>query len=201
MGKSFCKVENKWCKFLKRGVCGYCKETLDSVPRCPRLTEIETVRLSDVLKEVKFEDVFEWLIYWFPDQESSKEGYESVFNSLLERKPKKHDLNDLFICVERLKDDFDPDDKDSDKEYLNVCGVKVVGNDNTRYGIEFCSWDSWVSMFITDNSFKRLSKEEIVAGCLYEMTFFGFTEEKVKDKEEQLVNSIEECKSKLKNEK
>ena len=112
MGKSFCKVENKWCKFLKRGVCGYCKETLDSVPRCPRLTEIETVRLSDVLKEVKFEDVFEWLIYWFPDQESSKEGYESVFNSLLERKPKKHDLNDLFICVERLKDDFDPDDKD-----------------------------------------------------------------------------------------
>lgn len=185
-GKNFCKVEQKWCKFLKRGVCIKTNSILSEVNRCPRVAEIETVRLSKILTEVKFEDVFSKLIYWFPDQEKCKEGYNRVFNELLTKKPKKHNLNDLFIMVRK--------ETDNGVEYSIVSGIRP--NDKIYYALEFCSWEDWVSMFITQDTLDNLSNEEIVAGCLYEMTFFGFTEESPGKAEERIVNSIEECKKK-----
>ena len=190
MGKSFCKIENKWCKYCKRGTCNLS----DNVSRCPRLSEIETIRLADVLKDVEFENVFDRLIYWFSDQEKSKEGYRRVFNSLLTMKPKKHNLDDLFISITKTKDDLDPDD---DREYINVSGVKVIGNDDKFYGIEFVPWNDWISMFITNETLNTLTKDDIVAGCLFEMTFFGFNEDKVQSEMDRICNSIEKAKNEL----
>lgn len=189
MGKNFCKVENKWCKFLRHDVCEFtnAKTNICDVSRCPRLAAIETTRLSTLLQEVKFEDVFKELTYWFTDQEKSKEGYRDVFNKLLAMKPKKHNLSDLFINIEVVNED--------DGNWLNVDGVNVIGNDHKTYGIEFLKWEDWVSMFITTPTLQRLPKETIVAGCLYEMTFFGFEQESVQGYKEKLINSIEEVKS------
>lgn len=191
MGKSFCKIEKKWCKFLKHNICLYCTKNIFDINRCPRLFEIETIRLATILQEVTFEDVFKCLIRYFTDQEVNKDAYLSVFNTLLEKKPKKHNLDDLFICVEKSKDDFSNDDR----EYLNTYGINVINHTNIRYGLEFCEWIDWISMFITKETLKTLSKEEIVASCLYEMTFFGFCEEKVKDEKQTMINRFEDLKS------
>ena len=187
MGKLFCKVEDKWCKFLKRGNCTYCNKVLDTVSRCPRLIEIETTRLYDLLKTVKFENVFAALCRWFPNQgqENCTEGYKEVMDNLLSKTPRKHDLDDMFITIDKVLED--------DKEYLDVLGLDHLRN--KKYAIEFVPWIDWISMFITQETLDSLSSEEIVAGCLYEMTFNGFSEEDVSDKKEKLVNTIKEITS------
>jgi hypothetical protein len=94
---------------------------------------------------------------------------------------------------------FHVEEEDDGTEWLNVTGVNV--NTRQHYGIEFCKWSDWVSMFITQETLDAFSKEDIVAACLYEMTFFGFTEKNVMDEKDKLEKSVEEAKEALKNEK
>jgi hypothetical protein len=150
--------------------------------------EIETTTLLELLKQVDFDDVFKSLTRWFNDQESNESGYRDVFNTLLEKTPRKHRLDDLFINIEKIKED--------DSTWLNVSGINIAKKDNITYGIEFEPWNEWVSMYITQNTLDTLTKEEIVAACLYEMTFFGFTDEKVQDERNRLIESVEETKRK-----
>lgn len=190
MGKNFCNVEKKWCKFLQRGICKVANTEVENIAKCPRIAAIETTTLYTLLREVKFEDVFERLCTYFSGQRESKEGYESVFNTLLKKKCKKHRLNDLFINVTLYKED-------DGRKYLDVDGVDFKKPD-IRYGIEFCKWSDWVSMFITNETLNSLSKEDIVAGCLYEMTFFGFTESGVMEEKNKMEKGIEEAKKEFK---
>lgn len=188
MGKKFCKIENKWCKFLKHNdTCNVAKCPLADITKCPRVAEIETTTLSSILKDVEFEQVFERLCKWYPREERSKSGYESVFNTLLTLTPKKsHNLNDTFIAAELTQYPLD------DGPCLDIYGTKPK-NDSVRYGMEFCPWVDWVSMFITQESLDNFSKEDIVAGCLYEMTFFGFTEENISNELKKMEDGYREA--------
>lgn len=185
MGKNFCNIGGKWCKFLKHnGTCDVTKCPVAEISKCPRIADIETKQLSELINDTNFGDVFASMVKWFPDQEKSKDGYEDVFNKLKTMKPNSmHNLSSLFI-------DIDIDDE----KYLDVHGVRVYGTDKKYYGIEFTKWNDFISMFITKETLDRLTKEDIVAGCMYEMTFFGFTEEDVSEMENKLVKSIEELK-------
>lgn len=65
MSKKFCKVDKKWCKFLKRGICNFCNTKLMFVNRCPRLKLIETTRLYELIKVVNFSSVFTCIYNWY----------------------------------------------------------------------------------------------------------------------------------------
>ena len=77
----------------------------------------------------------------------------------------------------------------------------MINKNHIRYGIEFEPWIDWVSMFITQSSLDTFTKEDIVGACLYEMTFFGFTENNVQNEKQKLIDSVNECKEQLKNNK
>jgi hypothetical protein len=53
-------------------------------------------------------------------------------------------------------------------------------------------------MFIDRETLDSLSKEDIVAGCLFELTFDGFTEGKVIEAKDNLFKTFEEIKNKTK---
>jgi hypothetical protein len=159
---------------------------LADITKCPRVAEIETTTLASILKDVEFEPVFEHLCKWYPGEERKKSSYESVFNMLLTLTPKKsHNLNDLFITAQLTQYPL------NDDSCLDIYGTKPK-NDSARYGMEFCPWVDWVSMFITQESLDNFSKEDIVAGCLYEMTFFGFTEENVSNELKKMEDRFSE---------
>lgn len=183
MGKNFCRIEYKWCKYLKRGNCTYVNSNIDCINRCPRIAEIETVRLADLLKEVSFDNAFNSICKWFINQEQNKNGYKEVYDKLLLMTPKKHNLNDLFIDVDLVEEDG--------KNWIDVSGKDL--KKNTRYGIEFCEWIDWISMFITKDSFDKFSKEDIVGACMWEMTFYGFNENNVKSFHDKMISSLEEA--------
>lgn len=190
MHKNYCKIEHKWCKYNKKGLCNYCNEKLASISRCPRLTEIETVRFYDLLKKVTFNEVFASITKWFTGQEKSIEGYRNVFNTLLAMTPKKHNLTDLFLNVEKVIED-------DGEEWLNIDGITF--DKKNHYGIEFEPWIDWISMFITQETLDSFSPEEIVGAAMWEMTFFGFTENHINDERQKLIDSAKECKEYLNN--
>lgn len=191
MGKKFCSCGNKWCKLLQKGICkaNEINTSIENLTKCPRIAAIETITLYQLIREIKFDDAFDRLCYYFPDQENSKEGYENAFKELLNKKMHKmRNLNDLFICVE--KGEYDG------HEFLDTYGKML--HSNKRYGIEFCKWSDWVSMFIDRETLNSLNKEDIVAGCLFELTFDGFTESKVIEAKNNLSKTFEEMKNKIK---
>ena len=188
MGKKFCKIGSKWCKFCRHGNCDFSKTPTESLANCPRIEAIKTVQLADLLTQVSFELVFKSLISYFPDQESSKEGYQEVFEYLKTLTPKPiNNLKDLFITVNVVEE--------YGKNYLDVFGTRVIGNTKSKYGIEFEPWKNWVSMYIAKDTLNNFKIEDIVAGCLYELTFFGFNEQGIQNKLQDLKDSIEECKN------
>lgn len=189
MGKFYCDVEKKWCKLLRKGVCKVANTQLENLNRCPRITAIETTTLYDLIRMVNFDDVYARIVYYFPNEDNNREGYESAFNELLSKKQNKHNLNDLFILVE-------VETEEGVGEYLYTHGINK--KTNITYGIEFCPWAEWVTLFIDQNTLDNLSNEDIVAGCLYEMTFFGFSEKKVIQTRDDMYKDIKEAKNKNK---
>lgn len=171
MSKKFCKVDKKWCKFLKRGVCSFCNNRLIYVNRCPRLRLIETTRLYELMKVVNFSSVFTCIYNWYEDQRRNSKRYYYVFYKCLLMRPRKHNLTDLFINIELFED--------CSKKVPSAYGVKIINRDNIRYSLEFNKWNNWISMFITKETLDNFSPEEIVASCLYEMTFYGFDEDTI----------------------
>ena len=188
MGKFYCTVEGKWCKLLRKNKCKVTGLELDDIDRCPRVKSIETVRFSDLLREVDFDNVYKRLVKWFPDQTDRLEQFRSVYEDLIERKPGIHHLDDFFIEVTEWKD--------GSCSTLDISGKKPNGK--IRYGIEFYPWDDWVSMFITQDTLDKLSKEDIVAGCLYEMTYFGWTDEMVMERKRRMTMEFKEMKEEQK---
>lgn len=74
--------------------------------------------------------------------------------------------------------------KNDNAEYVNVSGRYNNPEDNTNghtnsLAIEFTAWNEWQGMDIDKKSLQNFSELEIIAHCLYEMTFVGFEEEEI----------------------
>lgn len=205
MSKNYCKIAQKWCKFLDKNMnCNYVNrscpknlknKSIDKLRSCPRLAEIETVRFSQLLHYASFDIVFETLLKWYPDQKENKEGYEKVFDYLLTLKPKPHKIGDLYISVEKWEDNGETG--------LDVTGVDIRYPEDKRpsYAIEFMPWIDWISMFIDDNTMKNIPGYDIVAACLYEMTWFGFEEKDIQNRKDKMISSVQKSIEDLKEKK
>ena len=148
----------------------------------------ETRRFSEILKKTIFTDVFKTLCFWYKNQEINKEGYLEVYNKLLLMTPWEHDPDDLIIVIEkRLWDGKD--------EYPSTLGIDPRDKDGIKYGLELIPWNEVVSLFVSENTMSSLKPEEIVAAVLYEITFYGFTEEDIKEFKNKLEEDIDEEKS------
>ena len=61
-----------------------------------------------------------------------------------------------------------------------------IGNQEVSYGIEFADWKKWLGMGIDLGSISNYSETDIIAHCLWEMTFYGYTQEAIKEQSVQL---------------
>jgi hypothetical protein len=191
MSKFYCERGHKWCKFChnikkskteKIPVCTYCQKEIENTDKCPRLAEIETVRFSEMIRNIDFDKAFAHLINWWPDQEPARGKYLEVFNKLCKMKPNWHKLGDLMIAVD--KEYWDG------KIYPNVSGR--YPNIDQNFGIEFIPWIEWVSMYFTEETLASFTCEEIIGACLWEMTFNGFDENTIRGTLTKMRNNIEE---------
>lgn len=128
------------------------------------------------------------LINLYPDEKKNISAYEDVFSKLLIM---PESASDMVIILDKV-----PDPVSANGYGISVLGVK---KDNPKpehpltslYAIEFESWDKWLSMEIDTNATREFSEPEIIAHCLWEMTFAGFDENKIQGKLNKLTETAE----------
>ena len=123
-----------------------------------------------------WEEVGPVLVSLYPGQKSSLVGYEKVLAQLRTIEPIS---SDWHIVVEWVEDWFDG------KPYVHVCGRKR--GDDQNWALDFTDWAEWLGMEIAPPSFETFTGIEVLAHCLYEMTWFGFTLEDVAEADRALA--------------
>lgn len=129
------------------------------------------------------------LLKLYPGEEVNRFAYLDVFEELLYMNPEDSEIE---IVVELQKDVFDGE------EYVDVSGRhKNPKSEEEEYsqGLEFTPWDEWLGMEISQESLLHFTELEIIAHCLFEMTFVGFEEEVIQEGMESIQSSMEEFKN------
>lgn len=184
MGKNFCKVEHKWYKYCTNDyICKLTNMKLKETKKCQKRLEKETISLRNLVKSVSFEDVMEAMYVYWPEQNKNVTGYHDVFEKLKTIKGEKCNIQ---ISITECEDEYDGEIQ----KYLDVSGIE----NGKSWAIEMTSWSNWVTMNIHPDTLQRFSPELIVAASLYELTWCGFTEDKISDFKNSLYESIEKCK-------
>jgi len=137
----------------------------------------------------------------YPDQEKNIEEYRQVFKELDNIKPVETKMR---IVIEDVYDEYDKNyythvsgkdgslNKESDPEHFKD---DEIGNQEVSYANEFTDWAEWLSMDIDHESLSKYSELEIIGHCLWEMTFYGFTQEDIKKAIDTIDKRAQEAKN------
>ena len=123
-----------------------------------------------------WEEVAPVLLRLYPNQQSSLAGYEKVLVQLRSIEPK---VSDWHIVVEWAEPRYDA------WLYANVSGRKP--DDDLNWALDFTDWAEWLGMAIATESLEMFGSVEVLAHCLFEMAWYGFTPEDVAEEERALA--------------
>jgi hypothetical protein len=143
------------------------------------------MNLPQLLEKHKNKEIVDRLIELYPDQKRSATGYRKVLKNLRSMPPVKRD--EMKIDVYHVKDDLDPENI---YEYESVSGV--IEGEDISYAIEYTPWNEWLGFELTENSLKNYSEVDIIAHCLWEMTWSGFEEEQIQEKMSSLMETVKQ---------
>ena len=155
--------------------------------------------LKELFKKNSWLSVREDLYHCYPDEKLNDHGYEAVFSKLQVMDAANSDLKIVLRTV--------ADDTFSEEPYVDVSGKKWEsknGNGTGRYesyAIEFKPWEEWLGMKIDEISLREFTETEILAHCLFEMTFVGFDQKQIQKRYEEMTDLTEEIKAITKGEK
>jgi hypothetical protein len=150
------------------------------------------MKLNDLLKSNNWLSIELTLLRLYPDQIELADEYRNVFEKLRFLEPENYDMS--IVLTEY---DCDFDDENDIRTYVDVSGRKKEIDPNSlsdSYAIEFVEWKKWLGMEIAPETIKKFSELEIIAYCLYEMTFIGYVEEEIKEQFDQINDTVKQYK-------
>lgn len=127
--------------------------------------------LKDLLPKTNFDEIWSIILKYWPDQEVNKSGYEMVYAQLHDIKPSDVEYKDVLqVEIESF----------GDSVCLIAHGVEYVEGQEypNHYGLEYIPWSEWLGYTMEENTVNTMTPNEIFAGCLFEMTWCGFTEDR-----------------------
>ena len=134
------------------------------------------------------------LVSLYPDQKEILDNYKMIFELLQLLEPERNDM--LIVLTEY---DSDTDDEDEiNSTYVDVSGRKVLleSDENfVSYAIEFVKWEKWLGMNLAPETMTNFTELEIIAHCLFEMTFCGYEQEEIQEQFDSINKTIEEYKN------
>lgn len=133
------------------------------------------MKIKELINKFTDEQIINTLIKLYPDQEKNRKGYKKVLEELRKKRLKNTDIK---IILQR------------NKKYTSVSGIDNKGK---IWGIEYTQWGEWVNMEIEERTLKNYRKINIIAHCLWEMTWAGFSDKKVKREAGKLFNRFAKC--------
>jgi len=141
------------------------------------------MKLHHLIHKHPWQNIHAALVRLYPDHESELEGYQEVFEKLKTLTPA---ASDFQLRVELVYSEH-AGEYHIETKSINPAQEKVKSG--SLFVLEFTPWSKWLGMELDEHTLEKFSEFDIVAHCLYEMTFFGFTQEDIKTAEEEIVES------------
>ena len=138
------------------------------------------MNFKELISKYNHETILVRLIELYPDQKKSLKRYRKALKELssLEVRTSKLELNVIK--------DYDEDEQ---LYYAMVDGKDEKGE---CWGIEFTDWNEWLGMKISLKSMREYNLIDIVCHALWEMTFCGYSQKKIKEESDELKKRIDE---------
>ena len=142
--------------------------------------------LRDLFRKVEDESVIEAVarLYdqrkteWLPD------AIADVLSELRKLTP------DSAGCQYKLHIELTPPIDPEEQSHWDVSCTKQ--NDPERYGLDLSHWEEWLGISVPHSLIHQMTETDIVAHCVWEMTFYGFTQEKIAETRAELERRIKE---------
>lgn len=142
------------------------------------------MKLSQLIKTNNWLSVKLTLLQNYPDQKKSIEAYKNVYEKLALMEIGE---SDMIIELKQVNDE--------EESYVEVSGKKETNDkkeNSDSFALDFTLWKEWLAMSISNNALKEFNELEIIAHCLWEMTFMGYDEKIIQKELSSLKKSIEE---------
>ncbi|MEW6740084.1 MAG: DUF6557 family protein [Nitrospirota bacterium] len=146
----------------------------------------DKIFLKDIVQACAFRNVKAALLALYPDQKHNIIGYKNVFETLKQMRP-RYNKEGMVIDIKRVGR--------GKNEYFDVSGICLEKDVKQSYALEYTSWSKWLGYEVSPKVLKRMLKEEIIAHCLWEMTFMGFTQNKIRRELNKLKKRVEDIKT------
>ena len=144
-----------------------------------------------------FEGIFKCLkeCYYSDTSNDYKAEYHKSFDELLTLIVPNIVENDnvdmLAVNVYTELPDEISDNPETEVAY-DVYGYSSTDPEKTPHGLEFTAWNRWLPLVVDEQTVNTFTEEEILAHCLWEMTFVGFDQSSIKDAWEEIMQSKKE---------
>jgi hypothetical protein len=142
-----------------------------------------TVKLQTLVMTTEWVDLKKAFLKLYPSQDKNIAGYEEVYYTLLSLEPEETDQTLHIRQNEGYTDDDPP--------WFEVYGTDGSMNEHApeheqTFALEYTSWGKWLSMPVHYMTMEQHSNIDIVAHCIYGMTFCGFNQETIKESLDEL---------------
>lgn len=148
------------------------------------------MQIKDLVYKISYKKVFNEIYRYYLKSKSKEEVYNldnnflSAWNNLLKTKHKKSEhkeINDSQIYLIEVSEDKD---NFVFEDYVDVCLYDEEQDE--LFSIDFVPWENLIQKDIISKV--NLTNEQIMAHILWEITFWGFSAEKVKEAGDNLLN-------------
>jgi hypothetical protein len=170
------------------------------------------MKLFELIKNTEWDNVKECLVKEYPDQEDNLDAYERIFVDLKNRILEDEDTK-MLIEIYTIEEQDDgnwnqeliPNNEiDRYKDCVYTRGVHGVSTDETEkderyYTLSLENWNYWLNCVIDEQTEKDFKFEEIIAHCLWDMTFFGYDEKKINSEKEEILSRANEVRNEIQN--
>ena len=158
---------------------------------------------AELIAKTTWTEVKAALLWQCPDESHHLPDYRKVFWELRRMKP---EADPMRIAIER-RPISDPDETPTpevfgrngtlnreldDFKFMGKHATPEYGAEETVWSLSLQLWRNWLGMRIEPATLKEYSPSQVVASCLSEMTFHGFSEAENREVSEELQKRIAE---------
>jgi len=120
----------------------------------------------------------------YPDMNHNGEKFDNVLKTLKEL-PLETAEENITLLIVHIAEDYTKQPVD----YNEVTGFNI--EDEQHFGMSFMSWQKWLGMDVHQQTLANYDLEEILIYSLWEMTYYGFTQDDILKEREGSENEDE----------
>lgn len=164
------------------------------------------MKLAEIIEKVAWAEMKACLLWNYANAEESMTGYAKVFRELRKLQPTSTSMRIFIRKTFREGLDDEPytevvgkngtlNKELEDFKYLNKSEDSDYANAEAEYALEFQPWEEWLGMEVDSATHQKYAYPEILAHCLWEMTFMGFDQDSIREEKQELERRGDELKN------